>query len=135
MISKTMLALLVISLPALASAEEQSPMQEGLWEVSMKIEIPGLPFQMPAQTMEQCYTKKDLQESAGVPKQQGDCKVTDLKRSGNKVTWKTLCKGKDNGSGEMIFKGATAYEGTVKMESGGKVTTTTYQGKRLGDCK
>ncbi len=136
MFSRTALALLVISLPALAYAEDASPMQEGLWEISMKIEIPGLPFQMPPQTVQHCYTKKDLQESAGVPKQEGDCKVTDLKRTGNKVTWKTACKGKDgSGTGEMTFKGATASEGMVKMDAGGKATTTRYEGKRLGDCK
>jgi len=138
MASRTTLALLaVVSLPVLARAEEPAPMQEGQWELSMKIEIPGLPFQLPAQTVNHCYTKKELQESAGVPKQSNDCKVTESKRTGNKVTWKVVCTGKNagTGSGEMVFTSATAYEGAMKLENKGQVTTTRYEGKRLGDCK
>jgi len=137
MIPRTTLALLaVLALPALALADEPAPMQDGLWELSMKIDIPGLPFQLPAQTVNHCYTKKELQESAGVPKQSDDCKVTESKKTGNKVTWKVVCTGKNagTGSGEMIFKSATAYEGSMSVENKGRVTTTRYEGKRLGDC-
>lgn len=138
MISRTTLALAaILSLPTLAPAAEPSPMQEGLWELSMKVEIPGMPFQLPAQTVSHCYTKKEIQESSGVPRQGDDCKVTEFKRSGNKVAWKVACTGKNagTGSGEMVFNGASSYEGTMKVESKGHTTTTRYQGKRLGDCK
>jgi hypothetical protein len=138
MTSRTTFALIaILSLPALARAAEPAPMQDGLWEVSMKFEIPGLPFQLPAQTATHCYTKKEIEESSGMPKQSGDCKVTDLQRSGNKITWKTVCTGKNagTGTGEIAFTSATAYEGTMKLENKGQVTTTRYQGKRLGDCK
>jgi hypothetical protein len=137
MASRFMCALALLSLPALARAGEPAPMQEGLWEISMKMEIPGLPFQLPAQTATHCYTKKELDEDSGVPKQSEDCKVTEFKRTANKITWKTVCTGKHagNGSGEIVFDGATAYEGSMKLENRGQVTTTRYQGKRLGDCK
>jgi len=138
MIPRTTLALLaVLALPAPARADEPAPMQDGLWELSMKMDIPGLPFQLPAQTVNHCYTKKELQESAGVPKQSDDCKVTESKKTGNKVTWKVVCTGKNagTGSGEMTFKSATAYEGSMSVENKGRVTTTRYEGKRLGDCK
>ena len=37
-------------------------MQEGLWEITTKVEISGLPEGLPEHTVQHCVTKKDLEE-------------------------------------------------------------------------
>lgn len=113
-------------------------MKEGLWEITTTMEMPGMPFQPPPTTMTHCYTKADLKDKKGiVPKQEGDCKITDLKQSASRVTWKVVCSGenKGTGEGEIVFKGATAYEGTMKLDMQGMKATTRYKAKRIGDCQ
>lgn len=50
-----------------------------------------------------------------IPKQDRDCKMTDVKYSGNIMAWKMVCTGKSTGKGEgeIVYKGATAYEGSM----------------------
>ncbi len=134
----TKLAALVAfaSLPLVAPAEEPK-MQEGLWEISMQMEMPGMPFKMPASTAKHCYTKAEVQEQGVVPQQDKSCKVTETNRTAKTVSWKLVCTGKNAGTGEgqITFTSPTAYEGSMKMESGGTTVTTIYKGRRLGDCK
>jgi hypothetical protein len=50
-------------------------MNEGLWEVTTRMEMPGMSMQMPSSKSTQCLTKKNM-----VPKGQEkneDCKITD----------------------------------------------------------
>jgi hypothetical protein len=44
-----------------ASAQSATPnMKEGLWEVTVKMDMPGMPGNMPAQTTQRCVTAKDM---------------------------------------------------------------------------
>ncbi|MBI5015995.1 MAG: DUF3617 family protein [Deltaproteobacteria bacterium] len=127
-----MSALLV---PTMLLAAE-SGIKEGMWEITTKMEMPGMPIQMPETTIKHCYTKEDVKDTGKtIPKGDGDCRITDLKQSGNKVTWKMKCKGGQAGSGEgeMVFKG-DSYEGTMKVQAEGTTMTTRYKGRRIGAC-
>jgi hypothetical protein len=127
----------VLLLPATVLAAG-SPMQDGLWEISSTMSMPGMPYKIPPTKVTHCYTKEDLKDSQRtIPKQEGDCKVTDMKSSGSRMTWKMVCTGKSagKGEGEIIYKGATAYEGSMKMETQGMVMTSNYKAKRIGACK
>ena len=115
-----------------------SPMQEGLWEISTTMSMPGMPYKIPPTKVTHCYTKEDLKDNRNaVPKQQGDCKVTDMKTSGNRTTWKMVCTGNSagKGEGEIVYNGSTAYEGSMKMETQGMKMTSKYKAKRIGVCK
>ena len=111
--------------------------KDELWDITMKMEMAGMPMSMPARTQRTC-----LEKSAGdeqfVPKQE-DCKAVDTKRSGNKLTFKMVCTGKNpmTATGEMTFSEG-AYEGrmrmTGKMEGQPVDMTQTYSGKRVGNC-
>jgi hypothetical protein len=128
---------LCLLFPVVTSAADPG-MAPGLWEITTVMEMPGLPFQPPPTTFSHCYTKEDVQKQEEiVPSPEGDCKVTDLKRSGNRMTWKMICQGANagKGEGEIIFKNDTSYAGTMKLESQGMNLTTRYQAKRIGDCK
>ena len=122
--------------PAVAFAAGAT-MKEGLWEITSTMEMPGMPFQPPPSTYSHCYTREDLKDDAQVvPRQQGDCRVTDMKRAGARVTWKVVCTGdnKGTGTGEILFKGDSAYEGSMKFVMQEMSMTSHYTARRVGAC-
>ena len=119
-------------------------MKEGLWEITVKMEIPGMPAGAPPQVMQQCVTQKDFENPqtmapANNP-QSSRCETTDYRVQGNTATWKMACKGENamTGTGSMTFSGAS-YTGTNKMSmKHGDQTmnmTMNYAGRHLGPCK
>jgi hypothetical protein len=135
--TKTMVATLaLLAIPAARAAEGQ--LTPGLWEISASMDMPNLPFKLPPQKVQHCYTQEELAKAdSAVPQQQKDCKVEESKKVGNKVSWKVVCTGKNagKGEGEIVFTSATSYDGWMKFDSNGSVMTTKYTAKRLGDCK
>ena len=125
---------LLLATGGLASGAGMKP---GLWEINTSMEMPGLPFQPPPTTVSHCYTSEEVKNNQNVVPQQDDCKVTELKSTGNKMTWQIVCTGrqKGNGSGEMTFKGDSAYEGMMTFRSDEMSMTSRYKARRLGDCK
>ena len=134
----TMLPLLAAVPAALAAPAE---MQPGLWEISSKMEAPGMP-KMPPQVMRHCYTKKDLEDTQRTVPQGNDknCQVKDYKLQGNTATWSIECKGEAamTGTGTMTF-GAQSYSGSMKSRTRYEGTTIestqSWSAKRVGDCK
>jgi len=116
-------------------------MREGKWEVTMDMNIEGMPFTMPAVTHTQCITKKDLEDNKKTLPSAGkneNCEVKNYKVNGNTVTWETVCKDGTKGSGEITYKG-DSYTGTMKMDTidkKGKKSKISYKikGVRKGDC-
>lgn len=135
--TKVLATLTVLVLPALAHGAAPK-MSEGLWEISTSMDVPNLPFKVPPQTVRHCYTKEDVAKAEGaIPQQQGDCKMVESSKVGNKITWKVVCTGKNagKGEGEIVFTSPTSYEGWMKFDSGGQVMSTKYTARRVGDCK
>ena len=116
-----------------AAAQEK----DELWDITMKMEMAGMPMSMPARTSRMCVEKGAKDESY-VP-QQSDCRNVESKRTGNKYTFKTVCDGKNKmtSTGEITFGDGT-YEGRMKMtgmmEGQPMDMTQTYSGKRVGTC-
>jgi hypothetical protein len=133
---KIIAALIVMLLPSALFAAA-TPMKEGLWEITTTMEMTGMPYKIPPTVTTHCYTKEDVKDSQKTVPEQKDCKVTEFKSSGNRTTWKMVCKGEhaSKAEGEMIYKGSTAYEGTMKMVSEGREMYTKFKSKRIGDCK
>jgi hypothetical protein len=117
-------------------------MKDGLWEITMKMEMAGMPQAMPAQVMQRCITKKDLEDPAkampGNSPPDGRCKMTDHKMQGNTATWNIACEDGTAGSGTATY-GSTSYTSTNKITSkrGAEAHTMTMHnsGRYLGDCK
>ena len=86
----------VLVVPISARAAEPVQMRPGLWEITVTMEMPGMPFQLPPTVTQQCVTPQEAKEQ-GMPPQAQDCTVTDMKRTGNKVTWKVACTGQTPG--------------------------------------
>jgi len=132
---------MVVFAAAISASLLAQPRRDGRWEVKMEMDMPGMPAGMPPMTSTQCITPdeaKDPQKS--IPQGRGrgnqDCKVSDYKQDGDKVTWSMKCEGQQamTGTGEFVYAGDT-YTGTIKMEGGGRgAMTMKYSGKLLGDC-
>jgi len=131
-------AILIFVLFAMVSTSFAEPnLKEGKWEVTTKMEMPGMPMQLPAFTYTQCITKTDLVPENKQPQQQNEnCDAVDVKTSGNTVTWSTKCKG-DNGetkgTGSITYKG-DSFTGNMKVNQGGMEITTKMNGKYIGPC-
>jgi len=133
-ISRITLLLVTACLPFSVHAEGK----DVLWEVTSKMEMPGMPMAMPQQTAKVC-TPAGAGDESKVP-QDKNCKLLESKQTGNKFTYKVECNqdgGKMTGSGEVVSS-ADSYRGTFrvqgKMEGQAMDMTTNFTGKKIGNC-
>lgn len=110
-------------------------MRDGYWEITTTMDMPGMPMKMPPTMIKHCYTKEDVKDQKKTITTDKNCSVTSWNQSGNKVTWKMRCTGKNAGdfSGETVFKG-DAYDSKMKMQSKGRNMNMTVKARRLGNC-
>jgi uncharacterized protein DUF3617 len=102
-----------------------------LWETTSQMSMEGMPMAMPARTLKVC-SAKDWREPPGGQK---NCKNSNMKIVGNKVTWDVACTGPTmTGHGEITRDGASAYAGTIAFVSDQGNMTVKISGKKLGEC-
>ncbi|MDD2925720.1 DUF3617 domain-containing protein [Rhodoferax sp.] len=106
------------------------------WEITTKMDMPGMPVAMPATTIKTCVPKGAERDPSYTT--QKECKVSDVKHIGNKTSWKMRCERKDGvmeGSGDVTAS-ADQSEGTIRLSStsGGRKMdmTQSYKSRRLG---
>jgi hypothetical protein len=123
----------ILALPIATFAADT--MREGYWELVSTMEMPGMPMKIPPTTMKHCYTREDVKDPQKTISTDKNCTVTDFKQSGNKITWKMKCTGKNAGtfSGETILKG-DSYDSTMMMQTQGQTMNMKIKAKRLGNC-
>jgi hypothetical protein len=120
------------------SAFAQGPRQDGLWELKIEMNMPGM--DMPPQTQTQCITPAQVRDQEGTQLPGlpggGSCKKSDYQTTSSRVTFKLKCDGALplTGTSEMNYSG-DSVTGTFTAELGGQTLTLKYTGKRLGDCK
>jgi hypothetical protein len=125
-------------------AQAQTSMKPGLWEITMTMEMPGMPMQPKPTTVRQCYRPEDVKDPKNmIPKQQDGgvkCETLDYKQSGDTASWRLACKGQGmnmTGSGNMTMK-SDSYTGTSVMEMNmqGKNMKMSQKlnGKWVGEC-
>jgi Protein of unknown function (DUF3617). len=138
MLNKNLIILAVI-VSFVCSNSALAEIKDGLWEITTKAEIKGMPMQMPPSTVRQCITKKDP-----VPKAKDkstECKMKDQSVSGDTVTYAMECTGKNSvvlTSGKMTYKGNTfAGTSTTNIKSKGqpeRQMNSKMSGKYIGPC-
>ncbi|HDP24790.1 MAG TPA: DUF3617 family protein [Deltaproteobacteria bacterium] len=111
-------------------------MNPGKWEITTQTEMAGMPMSMPAVTHTQCITGDELIPQSQEANQ--ECQVSDIKFSGDTVTWKIVCSGQNGrmeGTGSVTYRGDT-MEGTMDMIISGAnmQVTNKISGKRIGNC-
>ncbi len=119
---------------------ENMDIKEGLWEITTKTEMKGMPFSMPDSKHTQCITKDEF-----IPKpaeSAGNCKMIKTNMDGNTGEWVMECtdnKIKIRSSGKLRYSGDT-FEGTTTTviddpDSGKMEMNQQLSGKRIGQCK
>lgn len=114
-------------------------MRAGNWQITMQMEMAGMPQKMPPNTMTRCITPEEAKDPSSLaPQGRGgpnSCKVLDQKTVGSTVTWSVKCEPPNEmtGTGEATYSGDT-YKGVMKMTTSAGQMTMKYDGKRLGDC-
>jgi hypothetical protein len=109
--------------------------KDDLWEMTSKIDMPGMPMAVPAQVNRVCISKNHRDEDL-IPRRD-NCRVTESKRTGTKLTYKMECTGNEAMTmvGDLTL-GSNAYDGQMRMT----ITKTkdtmnmALSGKRVGDC-
>lgn len=124
-----------ILVPSLAAGPPPESRATGdLWEVTSQMQMEGMA--MPAQKPVKVCTAKESNEPPGGADERMKCTNSDYKRDGAKATWKTVCAGPPQmtGEGEITFDGSNSYSGTIKFNSSDGNMTIKISGRRIDDC-
>lgn len=137
MLKRSLFVAIVSSLIFAVAAFAAPNYQEGLWETTTTMDMPGMPKEMMRPMKHQvCMTKQNA-----VPQQkeqdEQQCKMTNQRTVGNKVFWTMTCKSGTVSNGEITYS-KTSFDGvqTTTTSQGGKPMTvkSTMSGKYLGPC-
>lgn len=123
----------IFLLAALSHVTAWAAGSDELWNMTTKMDMPGMA--MPEVKHTVCLHKGEAYKPGNVPHQK-NCKMTDIKVSGDKTTWKMHCSGREamDGSGEII-RTANTMNGSVKFSSKDIQMTQSISGKRVGTCQ
>jgi len=136
MMKKTFLTIiLMIIVASFAHGGSGPDMQEGLWEITVDLEMPGMPMKMPPNTYTQCIRKDEAIPRNDQPNQ--ECVQKDVSVKGNTVSWTVECT---SPGGNMTGQGVITYhkdkmDGRMTMQGQGMNMITHFKGKRIGECK
>ena len=89
----------VAMLAIYAAAFAQGPRRDGKWEVTISMDMPGMPMPMQPMTTTHCVTKEQANDprkmipssGRGRGRSNDNCTMTDQKFEGNKATWSMSC--------------------------------------------
>ena len=105
------------------------------YDITVKMEMSGMA--MPPMSQRMCV-KKGASDQDFVPRQE-NCRVSDMTRSGSRLTFKMTCTGNNpmTGTGDFTFV-ANGYNGQIrmkgKMEGQDMAMTQTIEARRVGGC-
>lgn len=143
---KSLLAAIACAACAAASAapfdEFKGKMKPGMYEVTMEMEMPGMPAGMGKHKINNCVSAEDI-ESGKVAKgndKPDRCEIKDFKMSGNTATYTTVCKGDPEMTADTRISFLdSGYKMDMKMtmNQGGQVMKATQrmEGRLVGPCK
>ena len=128
-------ALLLRAAPAIA----ETNIQEGLWEITIRMEVPGLPSNPAPVTSAHCL--KDRSEVPQLLQKDSSCRITETKTAGESVSWKMKCEageGSIDGSGRMTYRGGR-FDGVISLtmrrpDAGPLKIIQHVSGRRVGEC-
>jgi uncharacterized protein DUF3617 len=125
-------ALLVLSALVVPALAQNSP--GDLWETTSQMSMEGAPIKLPSNTVKFC-SFKEWKEPPGASDKQRNCKTTNMKSVGNKVTWDSQCTAPAmNGTGEIVRDTPDTYTGSIKFTSAQGNMTIKLTGKKIGGC-
>lgn len=122
----------------------KAPYRSGLWEITSVSSNSLMPQAITAK-VKRCITERDAQNACGLNQLSGgrnrNCHITDMQVNDGSANWAMICDSPaftGQGSGHSTFT-ADNYQGTFDMRASMQGTpmqmSTTFSGKRLGNCK
>src|SRR5262245_29428077 len=125
-------AVVVVALGLCAGAVAGAQGAKGdLWETTSQVSMEGMPMRTPANTVKVCSAKEWKQPPGG----RKECKNSNMKTEGNKVTWDVVCTGPAmTGRGEILLESADAYSGAITFTTDRGNMTVKLTGKKIGEC-
>jgi hypothetical protein len=132
---KNFLFAMTVAATPLAALAADSTMKPGLYDYTVKMEIPGMPFQMPPQNFQNCLKQEDVDKGRQYRDEKNkDCDVKNMKQSAGKASFDLACKDGTTGTAEYTFTD-TSMTGKTVMTKDGTPMTMNMTAKRSGDCK
>ena len=101
------LAVIALAGAALAAGGDQQQIKPGNWQLTVKMSVPNLPVQMPETTSVRCLTEADVKNPQAMTPtdatggRSDQCKVLNMKTTGNKTSWDVECAGDVKGKAEV----------------------------------
>jgi hypothetical protein len=131
--------------PAPICTSLQAPYRPGFWEITSVSTNSQMPQQSVTAKVKRCITERDTMNACGLNQFSGgrnhNCQITDMRIIGNQAIWTMTCNGvhlHGQGTGKSTFS-TDAYHGTFEMnasfQGNSMKMSTTFTGKRLGNCK
>ena len=131
---------LAAALACAAPPASAAPMQPGMWELAMTVNVDGKPQTVPA--ARECVSQADVEHATKtLPRPAGVCELTNIQRSAERATYDLVCQQDlvtTQGRADIVFAG-DRYQGKVDLviagKSGGGVPVAmTIDATRVGDC-
>lgn len=134
------LALAMLSGPA--DAEPAHGLADGLYEVSVRLDLPNLIDGGAAGVAVVCISATAAGGSHGLAVLSDNnplshCPVVNVRRDGMALAFDIVCPGGNAASGRAVFEmRRDRFDGRIAMKMGGKnmTMTETQSGHRVGDC-
>ncbi len=141
-IALAVVSMLIASLAACGGGPGGPNMKEGLWEITIRMDMPGMPMPMPPQTYRHCLTHKDMVPKTQEQPGQTNCREVKREVKGETVSCVIECTAPEGAvisSGTVTYRG-DAMEGAVKVrvpdgKRGAMEMTQQMNGKWVGPCK
>ena len=141
-IALAVVSILIASLAACGGGPGGPNMKEGLWEITIRMDMPGMPMPMPPQTYRHCLTHKDMVPKTQEQPGQTNCREVKREVKGDTVSWVIECTAPEGAvisSGTVTYRG-DAMEGAVKVrvpdgKRGAAEMTQQLSGRWVGPCK
>jgi hypothetical protein len=126
-------------LTSLSAAADE--LREGLWEVTVRMEIGGQPASAAPLVVRQCINQQSARDLVTqLTGAAGGCQVADLRQEGNRAHWNMTCSGQLEltGSADVTITG-DGFEGTLYAMIGMGGSTVpmlqTFSARRTGECQ
>lgn len=134
----TLIGLFCLCYAGMALAEPN--IREGLWEITIKMEMAGKPGDtFPQTTQTLCLTDKN--KLPELLQKDQNCQIKDTKTEGSEASWKMRCQGQGNvitGSGRITYRG-DRFDGAIHIrmqqaDAEPMKLTQRIEGRRRGEC-
>lgn len=118
-----------------------SVLAPGMYEYTIRMNMPGMPANIPAQTSQRCLSAKDVDGSKAYempPDRNSDCQVKDMTQGGSQFSYKLTCTKPQKIDGSVngtVTPTSMTMDMTMSMAGTPGPITQTITARRIGDCK